>query len=150
MLTDLLLAIGHHLLFLALFAILVMELMLVRPDMPAATIRRLGRLDAAYGIVALAILAVGFGRVFFGAKPWEFYVYNWVFWAKIAAFAGVGILSAAPTIRIAHWRAALANDPGFRPGAADVAATRQLMHAEATVFALIPIFATLMARGYGL
>lgn len=150
MLTDLLLAVAHHLLIFAILAVLAMELTMVRPEISNRQLLRLGRLDLAYGILATLILIVGFGRVFFGAKPWDFYIYNWVFWAKIASFAAVGILSALPTIRIARWRTALANDAAFQPEAADVAATRQLMHAEAMVFVLIPIFAALMARGYGL
>ncbi len=150
MLTDLLLAIAHHLLIFAVLAVLVMELMVMRPGMTADRLRYLGRLDLAYGIIAGAILVIGFGRVFFGAKPWEFYIYNWVFWAKIAAFAAVGILSIPPTLQIARWRLALARDDSFSPPAAEVASARRLMHYEALVFILIPIFAAMMARGYGL
>ena len=86
MTTDLLLAIAHHLLFFALIAILAAETVLVRPGLAGDTLKRLGRLDAAYGGLAGLILIVGFCRVFFGLKGWEFYIYNWVFWAKIAAF----------------------------------------------------------------
>ena len=148
--TDVLLAIGHHLLIFAILAVLVMELMLARPEMTADQLRRLGRLDIVYGALATAILIVGFGRVFFGAKPWDFYIYNWVFWAKIAAFVAVGVLSAPPTMRIARWRVALAKDSAYRPPSAEVLSVRRFMHWEAVVFILIPIFAALMARGYGL
>jgi putative membrane protein len=150
MLTDLLLAIAHHLLIFSVLAVLVMELMIARPEMTAAQLQRLGRLDLAYGLLAAAILIIGFGRVFLGAKPWEFYIYNWVFWAKIAAFIAVGVLSIPPTLRIAGWRVALAGDPSFRPSASEVVEVRRFMHYEAVVFILIPIFAAMMARGYGL
>ncbi|MEX0697392.1 MAG: DUF2214 family protein [Dongiaceae bacterium] len=133
----------------AILAVLVMELMIVRPEMSTAHILWVGRLDIAYGALAIAIVVIGFGRVFLGAKPWDFYIYNWVFWAKIAAFAAVGILSAAPTIRLGRWRAAALKDPAFRPAAAEVAWVRQFMHTEAAVFILIPIFAAMMARGIG-
>jgi putative membrane protein len=147
MLTDLLLAIAHHLLIFAILAVLVRELMIARPDMTTPQVLRLGRLDMAYGGLALLILIVGFSRVFFGAKPWEFYIYNWAFWAKIAAFVVVGILSAPPTLKIARWRTAAAADPAFRPTADEIAGVRRLMHWEAVVFILIPIFAAIMARG---
>jgi putative membrane protein len=150
MLTDVLLAIAHHILIFAVLAVLVMELMLVRSDMTTAQLMRLGRLDAAYGAIATLILIVGFGRVFFGAKPWDFYIYNWVFWAKIAAFVAVGLLSISPTLRIARWRNAAVRDPAYRPPADEIATVRRFMHYEAIVFLLIPIFAALMARGYGL
>ena len=150
MLTDVLLAIAHHILIFAVLAVLVMELMLVRSDLTTAQLMRLGRLDAAYGAIVTLILIVGFGRVFFGAKPWDFYIYNWVFWAKIAAFVAVGVLSISPTLRIARWRNAAVRDPAYRPPADEIATVRRFMHYEAIVFLLIPIFAALMARGYGL
>ena len=149
-LTDLILAIAHHLLIFSVLAVLVMELMTARPDISTAQLLRLGRLDAAYGIVATLILVVGFGRVFLGAKPWDFYIYNWVFWAKIAAFIAVGVLSVPPTLRIGRWRAAATKDPSYRPTSAEIASVRQFMHYEASVFILIPIFAAMMARGIGL
>lgn len=150
MILDLLLAIAHHLLVFAILAVLVMELMIARPDMTTPQLLRLGRLDMAYGGLATAIILIGIGRVFFGAKPWEFYIYNWAFWAKMAAFLAVGILSAPPTLRIARWRTAAVADPAFRPAADEVAGVRRLMHWEAVVFILIPIFAAIMARGGGL
>ena len=150
MITDLLLAIAHHLLVFGILAVLVMELMIARPDMTTPQILRLGRLDMAYGAIATAIIVIGVGRVFFGAKPWEFYIYNWAFWAKMAAFLAVGAISALPTMKIARWRTAAIADPTFRPPADEVAGVRRLMHWEAVVFILIPIFAAIMARGGGL
>src|SRR3990172_5678297 len=106
MLTDLMLAIGHHLLMFAIVVVLVAEMMLVRPEMTAAQVVRVGRLDIAYGAIAGLILVVGFGRVFFGLRGWEFYLTNPYFWAKIVAFAVVAGLSAPPTMRIIGWRTA--------------------------------------------
>ena len=150
MLTDLLLTIAHHLLIFALVAVLVMEIMLIRPEMSTTQVLRVGRLDIAYGAIATLIIVVGFGRVFLGAKPADFYLANWVFWAKVSAFVIVGLLSAPPTLRIIRWRNAARADPNYRPPAGEVTAVRRLMHTEAMVFILIPIFAAMMARGYGL
>lgn len=150
MLTDLLLAIAHHLLIFSLLAVLVMEIMLIRPEMSTAQVLRVGRLDIAYGVIATLIIVVGFGRVFLGAKPADFYLANWVFWAKVSAFVIIGLLSAPPTLRIIRWRNAARADPSYRPPAGEVTAVRRLMHTEAMVFILIPIFAAMMARGYGL
>lgn len=150
MLTDLILAILHHLLIFALLAILVMELMLVRPEMSRSQVLYVGRLDIAYGAIAVLILVVGFGRVFFGDKGPAFYLLNWVFWAKIAAVVAVGVLSVPPTLRIVRWRAAALADANYRPPSAEVTFARRFMHYEAMVFPLIPIFAAAMARGYGL
>jgi putative membrane protein len=150
MLTDLLLAIAHHLLIFALLGVLVAEMVTIRPGMTAATVRYVGYLDLAYGIVAALILIVGFSRVFFGIKGPDFYLPNPVFWAKIAAFVIVGLLSIPPTLQIVRWRKAAAGDGDFRPGADEIRAVRRYMHYEGMVFFTIPVFAALMARGYGL
>lgn len=150
MLTDLILAIAHHLLIFALVAVLVMEMMMIRPEMSTSQVLRVGRLDIAYGAIATLIVVVGFGRVFYGVKPSEFYLHNWVFWAKIAAFVAVGVLSAPSTLRIIRWRTAALNDANYRPPSAEVLTVRRFMHYAAMVFVLIPVFAAMMARGYGL
>ncbi|EEF21873.1 conserved hypothetical protein, partial [Ricinus communis] len=86
--TDLVLAIVHHLIVFGIASALAAELALMRPAaMSPQTVRLLGRFDAAYGIMALAILVVGFLRVKYGAKGAGFYMHNPMFWAKIAAFA---------------------------------------------------------------
>jgi putative membrane protein len=150
MLTDLLLAIAHHLLIFTLFGLLVVEMMMLRPDMSRAALLRLARLDIAYGVVAGLIVVIGFSRVHFGLKGAAFYEHNPVFWAKIGAFVLIGLISIAPTLRIIRWRRASDADPAFRPDAAEVASTKRLMHNEGFVFVLVLIFAAMMARGIGL
>jgi putative membrane protein len=150
MLTDLLLAIGHHLLVFALAAVLAAELATVRPGIGAAELRRLGMLDAFYGTIAGLIIVVGVLRVNFGAKGPEYYLANHAFWGKITAFVVVGLLSVPPTLRFIAWRRRLKADPAFRPGEAEVLAARRFLWGEVAVFPLILIFAAAMARGYGM
>jgi putative membrane protein len=150
MLTDLILAMAHHLLMFALLAVLVAELIMARPGITTTRLVRLGRLDASYGTIAGLILLVGFARVFFGIKGPDFYLPNPIFWAKIAAFLLVGVLSIVPTLRIFAWRGRLKLEPDFLPGHEELRNVRRYLHMEAAVFVLIPIFAALMARGYGL
>jgi putative membrane protein len=73
-----------------------------------------------------------------------------MFWAKMVAFAVVGLLSAPPTIRILAWRRRAIADPAFTLPTDEVRRVRRFVLAEAAVFALIPIFAAAMARGLGL
>ena len=143
---DLLLAGAHHVLIFALAGVLAFEIGVVRPGMSAADIRRVGRVDLWYGILAALIVAVGFTRAVFAAKGWAYYSVNAFFWAKIGTFAVVGLLSIVPTMQILRWRRAIDKDPGFVP---DVALSRRFLWAEAFLFALIPLFAAAMARGYG-
>jgi putative membrane protein len=147
--TDLALAIAHHLFVFALAGILAFEIGVIRLGMQGQNIQRVGRVDLWYGILAGAIIVVGFARAMFAAKGWAYYSVNVFFWAKMAAFAAVGLLSIAPTVRIIAWRRALANDAAFAPAATDIAGVRRFLCTEAAVFGLILAFAAVMARGYG-
>jgi putative membrane protein len=141
---DLVLAIAHHLLIFALFGVLAVEFVVVRPGVTQAWIARVGRVDLWYGILAALILAVGFSRAVFAAKGWLYYSHNAFFWAKIATFALVGLLSVPPTIAYIRWRRADAP-----PSDAQVRQVRRLLWAEVVLFALLPALAAAMARGYG-
>jgi putative membrane protein len=147
---DLVLAILHHLTILCLAGLLAAELVLIKPGVAGADLKTLGAVDAGYGATAGLILVVGFSRVFLGAKGSAFYIENPVFWTKIAAFAVVGVLSIWPTVAILKWRKQAKADPAFAPSAGEVARVRRMLVLELLVFALIPVFAAAMARGYGL
>ena len=147
MTTDLILAILHHLLILMLAGVLVAEAFLVRPGLSGVNLATVGRLDGIYGMLSLLVIIIGFGRVFYGLKGWEYYIYYWAFWAKLAAFVAVGLLSIGPTMRIIAWRKAAATNPAYSVPAAEIAGVRTYLRAEAAIFALIPVFAAIMARG---
>ena len=149
MLTDLLLAIAHHLLIFGLAAVLVAEMILVRPQMSTADAAKVARIDIAFGVLAGLILLVGFGRVYFGLKGPDTYWSNILFHAKLGAFLLVGVLSIWPTVQFIRWRAAIRRDAAFIPPPAEVEKARRFIHLELVVFFLIPVFAALMARGYG-
>ncbi|MDX8436994.1 DUF2214 family protein [Mesorhizobium abyssinicae] len=146
--TDLVLAIVHHLLVFSLAGIIGAEFVLIRGDLPAATLKRLVGIDRHYGIIAALIVIVGAGRVFYGLKGSEFYIYNWMFWAKMTAFVIVGLLSIIPTMRFISWNRQAGATPGFQVPAAELASVKTYVRAEAFVFLLIPVFAAAMARGY--
>ena len=147
---DLILAIAHHVLIFALAGVLAFELGVARQGLSAIDIRRLGRVDAWYGILAGLIVAVGFVRAIYAAKGWAYYSTNHFFWAKLATFALVGILSSWPTVAFIRWRRALSKDPAFLPSPGAITTVRRFLWAEVLLFALIPVFAAAMARGYGM
>ena len=148
MLVDLVLAILHHLLVFSLFAILAVELVWLKRDLDLAGLRRVGRLDAIYGAVAGGVLVIGILRVFYGLKGADYYLSSHSFWAKMAAFALVGLLSIPPTLQMIKWRKRAESEPGWLPSQAEVSGARRYLHIEAAVFLLIPVFAAAMARGY--
>ena len=145
---DLILAIAHHLLMFGLLAVLVTEMMLMRPGLAGGRLDRLGSLDLSYGALAGLLLAVGFARVFLGLKGPDYYLGNVFFWLKVTCFLLVGVISVPATRMIIAWRGRTRLEPDFAPSAAEIATARRYMHAEAAFFVLIPIFAALMAR-YG-
>lgn len=149
MFADLHLAIAHHLLVFAIFAIFAMQLTLVRPGLDGTGVKRLVSIDGAYGGLSMLVLAVGFARAVYGLKGWEYYSTYWVFWAKVGVFLLVGILSIRPTMRFQQWRRAAAADAGYVVPAADIAAARRMLHLEAVPLALIPVLAAMLARGIG-
>lgn len=146
---DLVLAIAHHLLVFSLAGILAIETFLVAGALAPAAIARLARIDRAYGLVAVLIIIVGVGRVFYSLKGSEFYIENWVFWAKMASFAAVGLLSIVPTIRFIAWNRQAVADPGFRVPDAELRSVRLCLRAQGLFFVLILVFAAAMARGFG-
>lgn len=147
--TDLVLAIVHHLLAFALLAILVTEREMLRPALTAVDVKRLALVDAHYGAVAALLIAAGVTRVFLGVKGAVYYAENPWFWAKMAGFAAVGLLSIGPTMRILGWRRAARADPAALPTPDAIAGVRRLVMAQLLLFALIPAFAAIMARSGG-
>lgn len=147
MATDLILASLHHLLVFSIFAIFAVQMALVRPGLDANGVTRLARLDGAYGAIAMAIIVVGFSRAIWGLKGWEYYSLYWVFWAKVAAFVLVGLLSIRPTLEFRKWLRTVRADPAYEVSANDIAAVRPWLYRQGVVLLLIPILAAMMARG---
>jgi putative membrane protein len=150
MFVDWLLASFHHLAVFSLAAILSAEIFLTAGPIDDRLILRIARVDAWFGLVAALVVAAGVLRVFFGAKGYEYYWVNIFFWAKMALFVGVGLVSVAPTMLYIGWRRRVRADPSFRPPADEIKQLRQALYVEAGLFALIPLCAAAMARGYGM
>jgi putative membrane protein len=145
---DFLLASGHHIALLLLVAVLGGEALLLRHAPSAEVLKSLGRLDALYGLSAVALLFIGGARLSLGAKGIEFYSGNPVFWLKMALFIVIGLISIFPTIRFFRWRKAF-TATGALPDAAAWASTRKLAMAQLHLLSFVAICAAAMARGLG-
>jgi putative membrane protein len=141
---DLIMAILHHLVVFALFAILLAEFVSVRRGMDAATVARVVAADPWYGVLAGLVVVVGFARAIFAAKGWDYYLHNAFFWAKIGTFVVIGLLSVPPTLEFLKWRRT-----GTAPPDEGVARVRRYLWIEVALFAPLLAFAAAMARGYG-
>lgn len=144
---SLILAGAHHLAVFALVGVFAAEFTLLRPGLDGTRLRQLGRLDAAYGVLAVLVIAVGVARVLvLGA---DYYLGNHAFWGKMTVFLVVGLLSAQPTLAIRRWLKAGKDVPDYAPPPAEVRVSRRFVHAQALGFVLIPLLAAAMAQGYG-
>jgi putative membrane protein len=135
------LAFLHHLAAFTLVSALVLEFVLVRGEVDARTVRRLGIADAILGASAGVLIVVGLLRVFYFEKGASFYWHNLSFIAKFALFIAVALLSIYPTVKFFAWRKAI--------DAASVLTVRRILHLELVGVVLILLFAALMARGVG-
>ena len=147
--SPLMFAVAHHLLVFSLVAVLAAEAGLVRRGMTEADVRRVARIDAAYGLIAALILVVGFSRAVWGAKGWDYYAENPWFHAKMASFLAVGLLSVPPTVRFIQWRRALKAGSMTAPSDVQVGNVRRWFYLQAVFLALVPAFAAAMAGWQG-
>lgn len=141
---DLILAIAHHLLVFALVAQLMGQRVLLKSG--PVDVGALARLDIGFGATAGLVVVIGAARVILGARGWEFYEGNPFFWAKVATFAAIGVISITPTVRFAAWKRAAKTDPGFQPPTEEVARARTATGIEALLLVPLLAFAAAMAR----
>lgn len=137
----------HHIAAFIVVGALMVELVVLRNDLTIPSARSVLRMDMAYGIAALVLLAVGFVRVFHTEKGAPYYFASVPFLVKLTLFIVVGLLSIYPTIKFMGWRKALREQrvPDFDAGTRRK--VRLLIHVELTLIFVIILMAVMMARG---
>ena len=148
--TSALMAFLHHVFAFTLTACIVYEFIAYRKNMGIAEMRRIQRVDLAYGISAGLLILVGVLRVFFFEKGPNFYMNNPFFWLKMNAFLVVGLLSIDPTIRYIRWNRTLRQNGVPEISDSEYRRTRLLLWLEVIGIAVILLAAALMARGVGM
>jgi putative membrane protein len=146
---EALLAYLHFLAILTMVVFISSEAALCRLDwINAAVVERLARVDLIYGISALAVLASGVARTWWGMKGTAWYWTNPLLHLKLGLFIIVGVISIFPTLTYMRWRKALRSG-GTLPVDTEVRKTRKLVMIQAHIIALIPLVAVFFARGFG-
>ena len=137
----------HHVAAFILVGALMVELVVLKGELTPTSARSVLRMDAAYGIAALVLLAVGFLRVFYTEKGAGYYFASGSFLTKLTLFILVGLLSIYPTMTFLRWRKALRDGrvPEFDAGTRRK--VRMLIHIELTLLFVIMLMAVMMARG---
>lgn len=133
----------HFLGIFTMFAALVAEHLLLAPSVSKALMRRISVVDGIYG--AGAVIALTFGLIlWFGTgKPAAFYTQNWVFHIKLTLFVVLVLLSVYPTVFFIR-RA--------KSEAETIAVPKliiMLVRMELLILVLMPLTASIMAKGIG-
>lgn len=135
--------------FISIFAIvgtLVSEHLLLKNEMTRAELNRLARIDAVYGLAAIALLGAGLILWLGGiGKPAEFYSENWIFLTKVSLFVAVGLLSIYPTVFFIKNRKGQPDESIQIPKV-----IFWMLRLELLIIFIIPMLAGLMAKGVGL
>lgn len=138
----------HLLAILALVTFMSSQAALCRIEwMNAAVVERLARLDAIYGISAVAVLATGLSRVFWGIKGASWYATQPMLHLKVTLFVLMALLSIAPTLAFRRWRRNL-RATGALPPAEEVRKMRRLIMVQSHVLPVVAVIAVFWARGW--
>jgi putative membrane protein len=150
MTTPAIFAFLHHVAAFTLVSAIGIELALFSQTPTVAQARKLRIIDAHYGMAALAILIIGFARVFHFEKGSAYYFHNGWFITKLALFAIVGLLSIYPTVVFGKWKGAIQRGEAPVVSAEAARRIRLCLILELAGIAGILLAAPLMARGIGL
>ncbi|MBI3384395.1 MAG: DUF2214 family protein [Aquabacterium sp.] len=147
MLIESLLAYAHFVAILSVVVFLTSEAALCRSEwLNAAVVRRLARLDVIYLAAAIAVLLTGLARTWWGVKGMGWYWHQPLLHIKLTLFVLIGLISIKPTLAFMRWRKQL-DATGALPNEAEVRGVRRLVMIEAHLLVLVPLAATLLARG---
>jgi len=149
-LTSAAVAYGHYLSFMLCFGAVLLERFLIRADPDRRTAVTMVVVDVVYGIAALTLLLSGIARVLHFGQGTAFYTANPLFWWKVGTYLAVGALSLYPTITYILWAIPLRKGELPKVSEALASRLRLILTVELAGFAVIPLMATLMARGVGL
>lgn len=149
MLLDAALSWLHFVFALVLVGSLVAEVFVLRLPIDGRVARLLLRIDLFYGVSAALLILAGVARVIWGAKGWVYYQDQPFFWAKMATFGVIGLISIAPTRTFIRWVKQAGADAVFAVPEADAKRVRRLVTIEVHLIVLLALFAALMARGIG-
>ncbi len=132
------------------FGALTFERITLREDQDRNAAISMVVADLIYGMAGLALLISGILRVKYFGQGGDFYTHNPIFWTKICLFISVGLLSLYPTITFILWAIPLSKGNLPEISINLVKRLRFIINVELIGFALIPLLASLMARGIGL
>ncbi|WP_300652168.1 DUF2214 family protein [Pseudomonas sp.] len=139
----------HYLSIFLLFALLTLEHQLFKLPLDLSRACSLIRIDIAYGLSAGLVLASGAARLVWYGKGLAYYLHNSLFHAKLGLFILIALLSVLPTWVFLNWRNDLQAGQVPQVSARLGTLVIMTMRLELLLLLILPLLATLMARGFG-
>lgn len=136
----------HFVFIFVVVSCVVVEHLLLKPQMTKTELKRLSTIDGIYGFASILVVAAGLTLWLGGiGKPAEFYTNNHIFLTKVGLFVIVGLLSIHPTVFFLKNRKGdnleeVVNIPK---------SVKMVIRVELLILFLMPLLATLMAKGVG-
>lgn len=141
---ETILAATHYVLIISTVALVLGEFVLLRVEATPQTVALLSRVDLAYGLFAVLVVASGLARVFWGDVPSTVWASNHAFWTKMVVFGIIGGLSVVPSLRYRTWQKRVAQG-GALPDQIERRRAGRFVHAQLGLYVLMPILAAVMA-----
>ena len=149
MLLDALLSYLHIVLVFSLIVFQAAQTAVLRPAwFNAATLARVQRLARISNIAIILVLISGIARFYFGVLSSDWLMRNHLFHIKMALFLALVALGLPAMRAYQRWVATYANN-GQLPSEREINTARRWLLASSHLMLLIPLFAVLVARGYG-
>lgn len=137
----------HYLGFMFAFGALVIESQTLKKDLSVEEAWRLVIADTIYGLSAVTIVITGVLRVMYFGKGTDYYLNSSVFYVKVGIFIIVSLLSLYPTFSFVSWVKGLRDRQAPSLELSQLQWLSWLIRGELMGFALIPLFAAILARG---
>lgn len=138
----------HSLSMIALATLLILQLLSLDRLHELQDMRRFMAWCVGVATAAAILLLSGAGMVIWSSKGAAFFLHNPVFYIKLALFAAMLLVSITPARIILQWQREAYE--GQRPQAASIVLVRRYLIAELTLLLVIPLLASMAARGVGL
>lgn len=145
MIVDLLVRYLHFISILALSAALLGQWLFISNEMSRRRVVMLQKLDIVYGLGAVLVLVTGFLQWFVVGKPAVYYSENGLFHLKVTLFLIIGLVSIYPSVFFSRRRKGNPDETVAIPSLVIWS-----VRVEVLLLLIMPLLATLMARGIGL
>ncbi len=133
----------HFIAIMTLASLTVVQHYLVSRELDSRVIIKLRVMDTAAGVCAALVLFAGVMLWSVVGKPASIYNQNWIFHLKIILFFTAALISIIPTLYYRNIKT-LGEQESSAPARVKIAIRVQLL-----ILGLLPLLATLMAKGYG-